>query len=107
MKAMETQAVVSREMLEKVWQRSLPIVMDRLNVLDAGAAALQAGHLSNELRAQTIMEAHRLAGSLGMFGYDEGTRLAREIETMLESHVDLGDGSLVGLTKNLRASLFP
>jgi diguanylate cyclase (GGDEF)-like protein len=40
--------------------------------------------LSEELRQEAGHEAHKLAGSLGMFGADEGSRIAKAIEPLLE-----------------------
>jgi HPt (histidine-containing phosphotransfer) domain-containing protein len=37
-----------------------------------------------ELREAAADTAHKLAGSLGMYGYDRGTHLAREIEILLD-----------------------
>ncbi|MEA2195201.1 MAG: hypothetical protein QOG42_1635, partial [Solirubrobacteraceae bacterium] len=49
----------------------------------AGAAeAISAGTLDHGLRASAERDAHKLAGSLGTFGLQHGTELARELETM-------------------------
>ncbi|OYD90002.1 multi-component transcriptional regulator [Nostoc sp. 'Peltigera membranacea cyanobiont' 210A] len=58
-------------------------------VLDRAKTALLAGNLNEELHQQALREAHKLAGSMGSFGYPEGSRLARKIE-----HLLLGDFSL-------------
>lgn len=52
-------------------------------VLHQAQSALQAGILTQELRDRARQEAHKLAGSLGIFGYPEGSRLAREAEYLL------------------------
>ena len=49
----------------------------------AGAVeAISAGTLDHGLRASAERDAHKLAGSLGTFGLQRGTELARELETM-------------------------
>ncbi len=58
---------------------------DRLAVLKQAVAALSRGTLSNELRQQAGREAHKLAGSLGSFGFAQASQLAQEIETLLEA----------------------
>ncbi|MEH2368662.1 response regulator [Nostoc sp.] len=58
-------------------------------VLERAKTALLAGNLNEELHQQALREAHKLAGSMGSFGYPEGSRLARKIE-----HLLLGDFSL-------------
>lgn len=57
----------------------------RLVTLDQAANALKEGKLSEQLRSKAEQEAHRLAGSLGSFGFAEGSRLAQEIEQMLQN----------------------
>ncbi|MEH2352713.1 response regulator [Nostoc sp.] len=58
-------------------------------VLDRAKTALLAGNLNEELHQQALREAHKLAGSMGSFGYPEGSRLARKTE-----HLLLGNFSL-------------
>ncbi|NEQ70731.1 MAG: Hpt domain-containing protein, partial [Symploca sp. SIO2D2] len=40
-------------------------------------------------RQQAQQEAHKLAGSLGMFDFDEGSNLAQEMEQLLEAQMPL------------------
>jgi HPt (histidine-containing phosphotransfer) domain-containing protein len=70
-------------LLAKLWVRIQPLIEERLSVLDQAAAAASAGTLGEELRKEAAGSAHKLAGSLGMYGYDEGTRVARELEALL------------------------
>ena len=93
-------------LLRALWVRNRPIVEERLATLDRGAAAVAAGELSEELRQETLNTAHKLAGALGMYGYHEGTRIARELEDLLgEASPDAARlGALIAV---LRASIFP
>jgi response regulator RpfG family c-di-GMP phosphodiesterase/HPt (histidine-containing phosphotransfer) domain-containing protein len=63
----------------------------------AGAVeAISAGTLDHGLRASAERDAHKLAGSLGTFGLQHGTELARELETMFaagRSPVDAVEGA--------------
>jgi len=70
-------------LLTAVWQRNRALVDERLALLDRAAAMAEAGTLSDELRQEAGSAAHKLAGSLGMYGFDEGTRIAREMEVLL------------------------
>jgi HPt (histidine-containing phosphotransfer) domain-containing protein len=94
-------------LLSRLWQRSLPLLMERLATLDATAAAAHTGTLTTDLRERSISEAHKLAGSLGMFGYPDGTELARSIEMLLEGTEPPCADRLTELTTELRAVLFP
>lgn len=91
-------------LLEDLWVRGLPLVRDRLNLLDHVAAAARAGDLSEELRAEAVGIAHKFAGSLGMFGYDRGTEIAREIEQLL-AILPADSGRLALLVSELRETL--
>jgi HPt (histidine-containing phosphotransfer) domain-containing protein len=94
-------------LLSRLWQRSLPLLRERLALLDAAASAAHAGTLTADLRAQAIDEAHKLTGSLGMFGYPDGTDIARKIEFLLEAPGDPPPERLTELATELRAILFP
>ena len=77
--------------------------MERLALLDRAA---QTKPLPQPLREEATAVAHKLAGSLGMFGFAEGTRLARSLEEHLEgANPDPAD--LAALSNELRATLFP
>jgi diguanylate cyclase (GGDEF)-like protein len=66
-----------------LWRRYRPVSLDRLQKLDEVATAATAGALDPDQRVHALYEAHRLAGSVGMFGFADGTRLAREVERIL------------------------
>lgn len=61
-------------------------ISDRLAVLEQATNALREGKLGDQLRSRAEQEAHKLAGSLGSFGFAEGSRLAKEIEQMLQTN---------------------
>lgn len=67
-----------------VWQRFKGRVAEQINVLEQAAQALSTDTLSQELRDLAQKEAHTLAGSLGTFGFAQGSKLARKIENLLK-----------------------
>ena len=67
-----------------VWQRVKRKLESRVEAIARATDALLNNTLEDELRQQAITAAHKLAGSLGMFELDEGSRLAKEIEQILE-----------------------
>jgi HPt (histidine-containing phosphotransfer) domain-containing protein len=93
-------------LLAALWVRNRPTVEERLAVLDRAASGAAAGALSEELRAEAAGNAHKLAGSLGMYGFDEGTRVARELEVLLSGAAP-DAVRLIGLIAELRAAIFP
>jgi HPt (histidine-containing phosphotransfer) domain-containing protein len=93
-------------LLAKLWIKIQPIVEDRLTALDRASVAAAQGSLSDELRKEAQSNAHKLAGALGMYGFDEGTRISRELEHLLERGIP-EPGRLTALVAELRASLTP
>jgi len=93
----------TQQKLMAIWERNRPQVIERLALLERAAAAQP---LPEQLRLEAIAIAHKLAGSLGMFGFAEGTRLARSIEYHLEA-VNPNSAALASLAAELRQSLFP
>ncbi|MGI0485917.1 response regulator [Pantanalinema rosaneae CENA516] len=64
----------------EIWQQVKEPFLERLSLMEQAIAAFQAGTGSEQLRSQAEQAAHKLAGSLGMFGYHEGSRLSRNLE---------------------------
>jgi len=92
----------TQKLIDSLWQRNQPQVLERLALLDLAASE----PLTPELRQNAIATAHKLAGSLGMFGFHEGTRIARELEQHLETAAP-DEARLRALTAELRQTLFP
>jgi len=93
-------------LLAQLWVKNRPIVEERLATLDRASAAAVSGQLNDELRKEAAQAAHKLAGALGMYGYDECTRIAREIDALLSSEMP-GAARLGALIAELRAAVFP
>ncbi|HHP7245215.1 MAG TPA: response regulator [Elainellaceae cyanobacterium] len=70
-----------------LWQRYTGLMLERMQALHLASDAAQSDTLTDELRATAERAAHKLAGVLGMFDRDDGTQLARTIETLL-THPD-------------------
>ena len=75
--------------MTQVWEQFKDQISDRVAVLDQTAKALLENTLDEPLRQQARAEAHKLAGALGMFGFTEGTRLAREAQEILQAETIL------------------
>lgn len=71
--------------IELVWQRNRSEIDRRVATLEEAVAAMLTGDLSHELRGRAEADAHKLAGSLAMFGFPTGSRRAREVEKALRS----------------------
>ncbi len=75
----------TKAILARVWEKNLPLLRERLDHLQAAADALHHGPLTADAEAEAAGIAHKLAGSLGMFGYLRGTDAARKLELSFES----------------------
>lgn len=70
--------------VNKVWEEVVQKLEERVTTIEQASAILLLGKLTEEIRSKAKLEAHKLVGSLGMFGSDEGSHLAQEIESLLE-----------------------
>jgi DNA-binding response OmpR family regulator/HPt (histidine-containing phosphotransfer) domain-containing protein len=71
-----------------LWEQFKPPILERLLSLQQAVALLKLGTLTEELRQTAISNAHKLIGSLGMFGFPEGSQLAQAIEQWLQTNVE-------------------
>jgi DNA-binding response OmpR family regulator len=85
----------------KIWEKFQSKFVEQFAVLEQVAVALTAGKLTSELQQQAKQEAHKLAGSLGIFGLMKGSQLARELEELLERQIVLEKVQLQQITKLL------
>ncbi|MBB5344032.1 Hpt domain-containing protein [Tunturibacter empetritectus] len=92
--------------LASLWKKNLPTLRERLDLLDRTASLAASGTLTDEPRLEAYSIAHKLTGSLGMFGYQQGTDIARKIEHILKSPTPAQLTTLPALAKDLRTSLF-
>jgi chemotaxis protein histidine kinase CheA len=100
---------VDEEKINKViadlWKKNLPTLRERLILLDRMAATAVTGNLPETVRLEALEIAHKLSGSLGMFGYQQGTEIARKMEIILKSPTPEALTTLTTLAKDLRHSL--
>ena len=93
-------------LLAAIWQRNRALVEERIALLDRAAAMAEEGSLDDSLCQDACSAAHKLAGSLGMYGFDEGTRIARQMEVLLgEAAPD--SARLSDLIAALRKAILP
>ncbi|MEG4494656.1 response regulator [Microcoleus sp. D3_18_C4] len=68
---------------DKILERFRGGFNQQVAVLEQAKTDLLVGKLATELQQAAKHEAHKLAGSLGSFGYREGSKLARSAEHLL------------------------
>lgn len=84
-----------------LWDSFRPVNLARLTVLEDATSALLKGEISPELRAQAASEAHKLAGSSGSFGYMEVSRIARQLELLLQGDSALERPDLLRISRGV------
>jgi len=102
-----TTSDASRAQLEQkiraIWNENRGLTDERVRTLEEAAQALREGHLSAELRTQAESQAHKIAGSAGSFGFDEISKVARELELMLmDQETRLSADVIVAKVQQLR-----
>jgi len=63
-----------------VWQRAYSKSLDKIAELEQAIVTLQSGKLEESLCKQTVFTAHKLAGTLGVFGFKVAAQLSQQIE---------------------------
>jgi diguanylate cyclase (GGDEF)-like protein len=85
--------------LAELWDRFKEKTFARIAVIEQAVTAALDGALSDVLRLKAAREAHNLAGSVGMFGFGNASRVAREIEHTLAARVPLGRAHVLRLSE--------
>jgi DNA-binding response OmpR family regulator len=75
-------AAANAVMLE-LWERFKESFSTQLDLLDQVVGALKAGNLTADLQQEAKQTVHKLVGSLGVYGFPQGSVLARQIEELL------------------------
>jgi DNA-binding response OmpR family regulator/HPt (histidine-containing phosphotransfer) domain-containing protein len=89
------------EALIKTWEQFKPNMSKRLAVISAAKDALVNNSLTTELQQQARSSAHKLAGSLGSFGFPEGSKIAKVLEQLLIEELSCEPARIEQLSKLL------
>jgi HPt (histidine-containing phosphotransfer) domain-containing protein len=83
--------------MAKLWTKYRGAIFQRVDRLEAAALACHQGCLTAEQRQGAVWDAHKLAGSLGTFGFARGGELARQLEHLFQPETIAADrvGELV------------
>jgi len=92
-------------LLADLWQRHLPTLRERLDLLDRTASEAASGTLTEESRLEAHSVAHKLAGNLGMFGHQQATEIASTMEQILKTPTPENLTDLTNLATQLRQNL--
>jgi len=71
-------------LIREIWEQERDGVLSGVGVLEEAIAAALDDALDDELRQRARREAHKLAGSIGTFGFWKASENARELELTFE-----------------------
>jgi diguanylate cyclase (GGDEF)-like protein len=91
--------IATQAEINNIWNQVKETVDRRVSLVERAVALLRQNQLNEELRQQAEQETHKLAGSLGMFGVDRGSRLAQEIEPLFQKGRSLNRQQIQRLSK--------
>jgi HPt (histidine-containing phosphotransfer) domain-containing protein len=77
-----------QQAIRAVWLKYRSLNRERLQTLLEVRQGLLAGTLTADLRQRGALEAHKLAGAAGSFGYEEISQLCRKVELDLAGRQD-------------------
>lgn len=95
-----------QKVLADLWERGLPLVRERIDLLQSAASAAAHNILTSKLQTEAVDVAHKLSGSLGMFGYPRGSELAQRLEAEF-SRTQPDAVTLATAVAELHLMLFP
>ncbi|MGL6345084.1 MAG: response regulator, partial [Waterburya sp.] len=78
-----TQPIEISQKIAHAWSTFKDTSWQRLDILEQLTTALAASQISPELYTEAQSSAHKLAGSLGTFGFPQGSVIAKQIENLL------------------------
>ena len=73
--------------LATLWQRHRRANLDLISLLEMTTASILRSVVDDDVIADAASAAHKLAGSLGTFGFDAGSRAALEAESLLREPI--------------------
>lgn len=78
-----TQPVAQLASLGEIWSKFKDLAFQRVADLENLVSAGVEEGITSEIKAKARDSAHKLAGSLGCYGFAEGSRIAKKIEKLL------------------------
>ncbi|HEY9606326.1 MAG TPA: response regulator [Allocoleopsis sp.] len=83
----------------KLWDKFKSSFIAQVEVLQQASTASSQNQLTVEMQRQAKQEAHKLAGSLGTFGFAQGSTLAKQIEHLLAMEGTIGQPAALQLSE--------
>ena len=72
-----------RAAMDRLWEQNRQSIMTRFDVIQEATVDILGGELGEQRKRDMVGEAHKLAGTLGTYGFAQGSYLARELELLI------------------------
>jgi DNA-binding winged helix-turn-helix (wHTH) protein len=79
-------AQVDSEVIAEAWQQVQHLTWQRLQALNESVQTLKRQPYNQMVCQQAEILAHQLAGTLGSYGFEAGSRVAKQLEQYLQQH---------------------
>lgn len=99
----EINTQIQEQEIAKLWLKFKDTAFQRVAILESFTTAINQKIATQELHTEAKSAAHKLAGSLGGFGFAEGSKIAKKIEEILT--IDLVTKIKVAQVQELTISL--
>ena len=97
-----------RSAMDRLWEQNRQSIMTRFDVIQVATVDILGGELGEQRKQDVVAEAHKLAGTLGTYGFAQGSYLARELELLIRPADKLSEQEVAyvaHLVKALREEL--
>ena len=81
-----------------LWIELRQAILEEFDLFERAAVSLLSGTLSEDARQHMAREAHKMVGSCGVLGMNDGVRISRELEHMLQKDGMLGEPELLQIS---------
>ncbi|MGV2830635.1 response regulator [Myxosarcina sp. GI1(2024)] len=98
----DSQKLDNSQRVTQAWSIFKNVAFERLAILENLTAELVENHVSQKLLAEAKSSAHKLAGSLGSFGFPEGSKIAKQLEKLLTNN-SMARGDIERITNSVAA----
>ena len=92
------EAEATTAIMQGLWERFKDSFQEQLTFLERVNVVFQAGEMSPELQQEVKQTVHKLVGSLGLFGFPQGSTLARKMEKILGAEAPLQGAAIQEMT---------
>lgn len=92
---------INPELLD-IFQQSQSLLNARVNLLEKVVEALTNHEFSEEWRQKALSESHKLVASLGTFGFNRASAIARDLETIFKTKTQIDPEKITQISEQVK-----